>query len=51
MDSYGQMEDVTKESKVVYDIFKLISGRNESQKSQVSKAKNLEKKQSVNLEI
>ena len=48
----GQMENVTKESEVLYDIFKLISDRNESQKRQVSKVKNiLVKKQHVNLEM
>lgn len=46
------MENITKESEVLYDIFKLISDRNESQKRQVSKVKNiLVKKQHVNLEM
>lgn len=46
------MENVTKKSEVLYDTFKLISDRNESQKRQVSKVKNiLVKKQHVNLEM
>lgn len=46
------MEDVRKESKVIYDEFKLISGKNESQKRQLSKVKNiLKKKQNVSLEM
>ena len=46
------MEDVTKESKLVYDVFKLVSGRNESQKRQVSKVKSiLKKKQNINIEM
>lgn len=44
------MEDVTKEPKLVCDIFKLISGRNESQNRWVSKIKHSgKKKQNVNL--
>lgn len=46
----GKMEDVTKEPKLVCDIFKLISGRNESQNRWISKIKHSgKKKQNVNL--